>query len=240
MATTEQRSIISSNHLYDRYHVKLAFRDRLHGGIPKNKELLDGWIKASTGYEDEIQKGLVEEAKQQMLDEVSERSWNGFYREPEKGIYVETRQIKAMFKECATVLQITKKKLGSKQIFQHAFFVDAVDGGKRVYVGKQKEDGREEGPIHIMTAQGPRTALKRVDYVENVVLEFYVRVLKTAAQENRHIGEDDMRQMLALAQDNGFGADRSQGNGTFDVVAFEKLEEEAVEGSKKPGKKAAA
>lgn len=233
-------SVISSDHLYDRYHVRLAFRDRLHGGVPKNKELIDGWIKASTGYEDEVQKGLVEEAKQQMLDEVAERSWNGFYRCPENGIYVETRQIKAMFKECATVLGITKNKLGSKQIFQHAFFVDAIDGGKRVYVGKDKPDGVEEGPIHVMTAQGPRTALKRVDYVQDVELEFYVRVLKTAAQEKRHIGEDDMKQMLALAQDNGFGADRSQGNGTFNVVEFVKLEESEVPASKKSSKRDAA
>jgi len=75
----------------------------------------------------------------------------------------------------------------------------------------------------VVTPQGPRTAIKRVDYVQHVSFSFEVWVLTTAAQEKRHVGEEELKRMLALGQENGLGADRSQGQGKFEVTAFEKV-----------------
>ena len=99
-----------------------------------------------------------------------------------------------------------------------------ADHPARVYLGRKEPDGQEEGPIHVQTAQGPRTAIKRVDYVEDVSLSFEVWTLKkqnnSDAEKKRHIGKEDLEKMLALAQENGLGADRSQGSGKFDVIEF--------------------
>jgi CRISPR/Cas system CSM-associated protein Csm4 (group 5 of RAMP superfamily) len=210
--------------LYDIYAVSIQFRHRIYGGVPKNKELIADWIKAKTGYDDEIAEGLTEAAKAQMIDEESEKSWNGFFRDEEKGVYVECRQLKAALKQCASVLGVTKKKIGSKQILAEGGEIKSLDGGDRLYLGKLEADGFEERPIHVMTAQGPRTALKRVDFVEGACLNFQVWVLQTEAQEKRHIGEDELVLILTMMQENGVGADRSQGGGKFDVVNFEKVQ----------------
>ena len=214
--------MIDSSQLYDIYTLEIAMRDKLCGGVPKNPDVLDDWVKTKTGHDDEQTAQLTEEARAALLDTVTEKSWNGFLADPDNGLFIEARQLKAMFKECASLLRITVQKSGSKQILQHGFEVKALDGGARIYLGRQKADGYVEGPIHVSTAQGPRTALKRVDYVEGVTLTFAVWVLRTAPGEKRHLGARDIETMLALAQENGFGADRSQGRGKFDVVRFEK------------------
>ena len=42
----------------------------------------------------------------------------------------------------------------------------------------------------------------------------------TAPGEKRHIGEAELKDIFAFAQENGLGADRSQGRGKFVVTAF--------------------
>ncbi len=205
--------------IYDVYTVTITLRDRLCGGTPKNPDLLRGWIAATTGHDDETTTQQEKDAREALLEPTEERSWNGF-RGDTKGLYVEARQVKALFKECATMLRLTTDKRGSKQIFQHGFEVKATDGGDRLHLGTETPTAFSEGPIHVQTAQGPRTAIKRVDYVEKASITFEVWVLSTHAGETRHIGEVDVVNMLRFGQENGIGADRSQGNGKFDVTAF--------------------
>ena len=209
--------------LYNVFEVSIKFRDRLCGGVPKNPELIKGWIKAKTGYDDAITTAQTEEAIATMIDTETEKSWNGFPSD-ENGLFIWSRQVKALFKEAATMLRFTTSKLGSKQIFQHGFEIKGKDIADRIYLGKSEADGSAEGPIHVQTAQGPRTALKRVDYVTRGDIQFEVWILKTEPAEKRHISESDLVKMLTFGQENGIGADRSQGHGKFDVVHFAKRE----------------
>lgn len=231
--------------LYDIYRVEIAIRDRLCGGMPKSADLIEAWVKATTGYNDQQTKAQTDEARAVLLEEVTERSWNGFPADA-SGVFVWARQIKALFKECATMLRVTVDKRGSKQIFQHGFEIKSMTGGDRIHIGRPKADGYSEGPIHVQTPQGPRTALKRVDYVERPTLTFEVWVLSTAPAETRHVGQEDIETMLTFAQENGLGADRSQGMGKFDVVSFDVVqkvsrkatkEEPAAEPEKKPARR---
>jgi CRISPR/Cas system CSM-associated protein Csm4 (group 5 of RAMP superfamily) len=128
-----------------------------------------------------------------------------------------------LFKECASMLRITTQKIGSKQIFQHGFEIKGPTKPDRVYLGKMKADGMDEGPIHVQTAQGPRTAIKRVDYCEKVKIGFEVWVLHTEGAEKRHVGEEEVIHLLAFGTENGLGADRSQGHGKFDVLEFQNV-----------------
>lgn len=240
----------SPRRLYDITRVQIRIRDKICGGQPKNKELLLDWIKANTGHEDTITVAQTEEAKATILHEESEKSWNGF-PEDEKGLFIWARQVKAMFRESATMLRVTTEKRGSKQIFQHGFEIKALPGSQtsktpvkdmgedardsgehvavgeghipsdRLYLSRMKPDGMDEGPIHVQTAQGPRSAIKRVDYCQYVLIEFEIWVLATHPSETRHVGEMDIREMMLFAQENGLGADRSQGMGKFDVVGFD-------------------
>jgi hypothetical protein len=210
--------------LYDVYKIAIQFRGRLYGGVPKNPDMIGDWIKSKIGIEDEVTEAITAEAQSKMIDTETEKSWNGFYRDEKKGVYIECRQMKAAIKQCASVLGITRKRIGSKQILSEGGECKALDGGDRLYLGKPEADGYEEKPIHVTTPQGPRSALKRVDYVENARLEFEVWVLQTESQEKRHIGEEELVQILTMMQENGVGADRSQGGGKFDIAEFEKVQ----------------
>ncbi len=217
MTTTHD---FSSRALYDIYQVTVKFREKICGGFPKNPDLIKDWIKAGTGFDDKQTEVQTQEALKELTDTVTEKSWNTFKADKEKGIYIESRQIKALFKECATMLRFTKNKRGSKDLLQHGFEIKAMDGGQRHYLGRKEPDGNEEGPIHVQTPQGPRTALKKVDYCEGVELTFEIWVLKTHPADSRYLGEKDIVEMLTFGQEDGIGADRSQGMGKFDVTDF--------------------
>lgn len=206
--------------LYDIYQVSIRMRERICGGVPKNPDLLRGWIAAKTEHNDSTTDEQEKAAREGLLEPTEEKSWNGFLSDPTHGLYVESRQVKALFKECATLLRITKEKIGSKQILQHGFEIKGPDHSQRVYLGTKTPTAYFEGPIHVQTAQGPRTAIKRVDYVERPTLNFEIWVLQTEPNEKRHLGEKEVRLMLTLGQENGLGADRSQGHGKFDVIEF--------------------
>jgi hypothetical protein len=207
--------------LYDVYSVAIAFRGRICGGMPRNKELIRAWVESTTGHADAKAEELIQQDAELVLNAVQEKSWIGFPEDETGGLFVPARNVKAMLKQSASLLAITKKKRGSKQILAEGLEVKAIDGGDRIYLGRKKPDGTEENAIHVMTAQGPRTALRKMDHVIGAKLSFEIWVLKTHAAETRHIGRDDVVEILRHAQENGCGASRSQGEGKFDVTGFE-------------------
>jgi hypothetical protein len=227
------KSVFDSSELYDRYALTIVVRERLDGGVPKDRDLIHQWVAAKTGHDDAETQKIVDEhmpdvakATEAAAADKAESMWCGFKQDandPEGRHYVETRQVKALLRECAVVLGITKKKRGSRNLIQHAFEVKAPDGGSKIRF-KTMNGGTEEGAIHVMTPQGPRSALKRVDYTgEGTVLKFEIWVLGTQPAESRHLGQAEIEEMLKLAQENGLGANRSQGSGKFDVIEFSKI-----------------
>jgi CRISPR/Cas system CSM-associated protein Csm4 (group 5 of RAMP superfamily) len=214
--------LLDSSELYDRYLVAISFRGRLCGGVPRNKELIKSWVEATTGFKDEISERLTQADAELVVNEVAEKSWISFF-EDKNGLFIQTRQVKACLKQSASILGITQKKRGSKQILAEGMEVKAIGGGDRLHLGRKAPDGTDESAIHVMTAQGPRTALRRMDYAEGVTLQFEIWILKTAAQENRHIGQKELENILRHAQENGLGASRSQGEGKFEVTRLEVL-----------------
>lgn len=215
----------NARELYDTWRVKLVFREKLCGGIPRNAETIKSWVESKTGFKDEKAEEMTKEAIEAMKEQLTESSWNGFKQDVAHGLYIEPRQVKAMLRESCTTLGIFKKQRGSKQIYQHGLEVKGVqhEQPSRIYLDRLKPDGQDEGPIHIMTAQGPRSALKRLDYVEKAVIEFDLWRYKTHANETRHISHDNFVRILTFAQENGLGADRSQGHGKFDIIEFQQV-----------------
>ena len=220
----------STDSLYDRYTVALKFRHRLYGGVPKNPDLLAGWIAARTEHNDKQTADQVEVAKAALGEAPDnmtvEKSWVGFFADDVGGLWTAANNIKAMLKQSASMLGILKKKRGSKQIVCEGMEVKGIDDPMRIYLDAVEPDGYEERPIHVQTAQGPRTAIKRVDYVQDKTMAFQIWVLKTAPAETRHIGETEIVAMLRFSQENGLGGDRSQGGGKFDVIEFAKIAED--------------
>jgi len=226
--------------LYDKWRISIKLRGRITGGIPKSEALFEDWIKARTKFNDSVTKQQVAEMRElykqtktvsaeatdlvdKAVEEKEEKSWVGFLAD-EQGLYLEARCVKAMFKECASLRDFFVKKKGTKQVMQHGtFLIRGLEGkADRVHLGRMTPDGTEERPIHVDGPQGPRTALKKVDYCVGCEMQFEVWIMKIPPQAIKHIGKADLISLLQLARNNGIGSDRSQGSGEFDVTAFEK------------------
>jgi hypothetical protein len=166
----------------------------------------------------------VEDLGDQALDpdEEAKSVWTGFVKNPETGnIALETRNIKAMFKESANIVKDMKqmkaltggKKIALRARIAERVFVLGMPGESKKFVDLQVKEPDEalERPIHVMTARGQRTALKKTDLVDDASLHMKLMVLNDGV-----ITEDILRLILEHASWNGLGTDRSQGNGMFE------------------------
>ena len=208
--------------MYQVYEVECQIDDKICGGIPKEGDLIKAWVEASTGYDDEMAQKIIEETTTQVATEEIEkvkekRSWNCFKRD-EKGLYIESRQVKALLKECANILKGTKGATPIIDIrnLKHKLAERVFVEPPRIYLGTAEPNGHIERGIHVWTAQGPRNAIKRADYVMQPCLQFRLRVLNDGL-----ITEDVLRKILIHGQLIGIGADRSQGYGKYTLLRLE-------------------
>ena len=218
--------------LFKLYDARIRLRDRLMGGIPKNPKLMEGWIRSKAGVEQE------EEVRRMMLrtllemgaevtpdmsfdamEKASEklaavRQTNGF-KTGENGLYIEQRALKSMLKESVNILYAGKRwgvtNKGPKSFFAERVFV-APD---RIWLGRSEPDGVELFIGHVTGREGPRSTITYHEYVSEVVLQFRVMVLK---DEVKH---EHWPEIWTHAEQNGLGALRSQGFGTFDVEQWD-------------------
>jgi len=244
MTPEELKKTFNPGRLYDRWLIRLKFRGKLFGGVPKNPELIAAWIrsqyKKNTGKElsaEELE-ALTDEALDEIVEEKTDYSWTGF-RSDEHGLFINGYQIKAGVKQGAKNLEYYLKKLGSKDHFQHCVFIRGTGPDpKKIYLDRTEPDGFDEGPIHVTTAQGKQNALARTDYVEGVTIEFELWKMPTIPQQKKHIGEKELQDIFIFCQENGFGAKKPMDGGQNDVVHWEKLAD--AEWSPTPPKTTAA
>lgn len=230
-ATLTAAEIIDRMHLTAK--VTIQVRRHLCGGTPKNPDTIAKWIEAVVKDKSAV-RDLAEQARRDMgtddltpeqISEMAKGSWNGF-RSDEQGLFLEARCVKALLKESADAVG---RKLGvwalKKQIAERMFVT-----GHAVYLGRGEPDGFVEGTIHLEDRfGGSMAALKRVDYVEAPRLIFHVRLLdlpyqtSSSAPGGKKIIQplDMLAVLLHHGQDLGLGADRSQGEGTYDVESIE-------------------
>ena len=197
------------------YDVSIKVNDRLVGGIPRTEKLIDNWLAARAPSKAPAGAVSLVELAEQVAGEVDaqpEVMAVGFKRQDGQ-VYIEGRQIKAMLKEAANILkgpQFLDVKNAMSKLAERVF----VEPDK-LFIAPLDAVKEEERPVHVMTRLGPRTSLKRYEYVVGPFVEFRLRVLADGI-----FGEEDLRTMLEYAQFNGLGADRSQGEGTFTLVSL--------------------
>lgn len=210
------------------FDANLRFRERLIGGIPIIPSGADpiavyqGWLKGQgldTADAADLADSLnADETKPPSAPDDPQLA-NGFRRTEDGELFIEARQVKALLRESAQRLGIIKQVRGSRQVLQHDIHVRALDGTQRLLLGRTEPDGFEGRPISVITPQGPRTSIKRFEYVERAEIAFRVKIL-AGGVGNGLVDLEKLSDMLELGQDLGLGSDRSQGDGTFDVVSL--------------------
>jgi hypothetical protein len=212
------------------YRVRIRFDDRVEGGIPKDGEAMEAWLKTKGFLPDEVDamararraelKAQSDDAALDSADAYVEeeitRTWSGFTKR-DGNLVIEGRQIKAMFRECATELKITTSVYAFKQRLQHGFFMDdaaLTRNGQPL----SEPDGYRTKVVHAWTKKGKIAAFSRHDYVYAGELEFTIKVIQADV-----VTADVLKRMLVLAEEMGLGANRSQGEGKFTVLEFEQV-----------------
>lgn len=222
------------------YQVRLQVLDKIVGGVPSQESVIKGWLKSRMELGDRDLQELTEQTlkerfpdRQPSADELAGAlmqseaapSVNGFKRIPDTGeLAYETRCMKAAIKEWANSAYPGTDWPGKKDVaagfrkglmstLEERVFVDGVYIG----LGVKEPSGVEERIKHVMTRQGPRSSINRVEYVERPELVFTLRV------------HDDFLPMQAWGriwergEDIGIGSDRGRSDGKFELLTFQKV-----------------
>lgn len=218
--------------LFTTYRARLAFRDRLMGGVPRHPKIIEGWLRAKMNITDEEELKMIgrqtlielgypgasdmtyEEISRVVDDYAESKHTNGFKRD-EQGLYLEARQIKAMLRECMNILYASERmgptKKGAKSYFAERVFIDP----NCIHLDRMEPDGVDLIIGHVRGPQGPQSNLTYHEYVDNAEISFTVKVTEDA------IPHAYWPRLWVQAQDIGLGAVRSQSYGRFDIMEWE-------------------
>ena len=224
---------------FTRYRVKIQILGKLVGGVPSSPSVIKSWLKARLELGDrELQEiadrtlaerfpdrqPSADELAQVLIEETDAVNVNGFKRSPGGELVIEGRCVKAMLKEAANsaypgsdwpsksrVAKGFRKGLMSALV-ERVFVVEDYIG-----LGCSEPTGVEERVKHVITAQGPRSSISRVEYVWQPALEFTVEV------RDDFLSMEEWRRIWESAERIGLGADRARGDGRFELVAWERI-----------------
>lgn len=196
------------------------------GGLPVDPRLIEAWQQANWRKsakllpEDPQSPQEAAERTAALVPVGDETGWTTFPRMAAEGRVVlglEGRQIKAAIKEAANILRpLLGKNERGKDIQWRARIAERVFVMQRLiplYPLREEPDETLERPIHVMTAQGPRDAIKRTDVCRDVSFSCTLRVLADGLVTPKIVGE-----LAEYMAQNGIGADRSQGFGTGTIT----------------------
>jgi hypothetical protein len=221
---------------FARYNVELHVHDKIIGGVPKDPDTIRKWIESriAQGADlalqqtvDEIVAAMTtEEAGApgfgEVLDEVARQieGGNGFKTSNGELVY-EGRCMKAALKEAANVAypgtNWPGKPAGIKKGLMRYLAERVFVEDQNIGLGVEIPSGTEQRIKHIMTPQGPRSAINVVDYVEQPKLTFVLAVL------DDFLPDAAWARLWQCAEEIGIGADRARSDGKFELVAWERI-----------------
>lgn len=220
--TTEFREVTPEELwvLYD-LNIKLP---RIAGGVPSDPKIVAAWqaSKWPQGTPPETVQASVEKTVTQLGETTAQKDeapgWNTFLRDKDGHYALSGHQVKAMLKESVAVLRtyLQTTQPDAVSTFPRARLAEKVHVTETVitfHPYKDQPDASPEKPIHVMTALGPRDALKKTDVLHDVELHCTLKVLADG-----EFTEPFLKTLLNFAGENGLGADRSQGMGKFDYI----------------------
>lgn len=238
------------------YALELRFRDRVVGGIPANRKLIEAWLRTKMGItaEEEVQAltvetlkelglesdGVFEEGQPQTFENIAaaseaiaKKSHLTMFKRDDRGLYLESRIVKAMLKEQVAVLypgsvaaatdrerdaELKQHRWGQTGKGPRSAIAEWVAiEPDRIHLGVMEPTGIDLSVGHITGPQGPRSTLDLYEYVERAAIGFTVMVLQDRVRDLYwpHI--------WVAAQEGGLGSKRSQGFGRFDVLRWERI-----------------
>lgn len=220
--------------LYRTFDATLKFRGWLVGGRPKNPKALREMImrragadaeellrrdlvRLATELDIEVSEGMSIDDLEKLTEARAQKTGNGFLSD-KNGLYIESYQVKAAFRECCNISFAGERwgatKKGARSFLAERLFV----GPDRIYLDRKEPDGVDTKTGVVTGKQGKRSIVTQFEYADRPTINLRVRIDRNAKEIFDNIGEIWVRM-----QDNGLGAMRSSGFGTFDLEEWKEI-----------------
>ena len=208
------------------------FVGSIAGGTPSDPNVAEGWIKSKTAAKHdlirEMAMQIVVERGVELDDAIKEldrlKHLNGFKRDPQLGLYIEGRQLKAAIKEAASVARAAGKvseRWGKTNKGIQGFVAEHIQVvEERLYL--HTEAGEVIGEAHEVIQSFPknaRTGQTGIQYTEvchNVAINFTVI-------SDWEFSDKEWAMLWGTGEMQGVGATRSQGMGRYVVTAWDQV-----------------
>lgn len=220
---------------YTQYRATLRFKNLIVGGIPSDKSVIEGWIRSRMDLGDAAISELVEqtveergvltpdEAIEAVMQSELAPSVNGFKRDDNGQLCIEGRIVKAALKEWMNSAYPGTKFPGKtkieglrKGLMRYAAEAVRVDD-LLIGLGVKEPTTIEERIKHVMTPQGPRSSINRVEVVEQPEVTFTISV------RDDFIPEDAWARIWSVGEAIGLGSDRGRSDGQFELTEWQRL-----------------
>lgn len=222
--------------IYARYRTTIQFVNLVVGGVPSDKSVIEGWIRSRMELGDQAIADLVETTHKErggepmtpgdavtlVMESELAPSVNGFKRDADGQLCLEGRNIKAAIKEWSNSAFPGTKfpgkpadiRKGLMRYGAETVFVDEI----LVPLGVTEPTRVEERVKHVMTPQGPRSSINRVEVIDRPRCTFHVSVRKD------FLPQDAWGAVWAVGERIGLGADRGRSDGQFTLEEWEKID----------------
>lgn len=188
------------------FDVEIELLTEMLGTVPKNKDVYRDYIESKRP----VESGKIED-ETETVGQLEEKGWTGFHSD-EKGLFVYDYFIKGFFKNAANVLKESFKITAFRSKLNDYLFISP----RRVYLGLKEPAGVIERPLRGQTAQGPRIALARSDFVPaGTKISFRLEVI-----ENKKFKTDHVKELMDYGRYLGLGQFRNGSYGRFEVKKF--------------------
>ena len=233
------------------YRVRWDFITLLCSSVPGRSGLIDGWLKSRAPATRPPQSKSFDEMAQEVMetiaqpDVVEEGPQTLVFQRVDGVLAVRMATIKAHLKDCAYQLQTYtagyvqgEKSLRAKvanslywpiiapvMVFQGTPFIPILGQDNKP---KTEPTSVREKAIHVMTAQGQRSALKAFEFVEDAVMEFPLAVLTSQDRQIKRgkgepinvagravLNEDDLKSLMLYGGMHGYAGERSEDGGRY-------------------------
>lgn len=215
--------MIDNAHLFTKYAVIIAIRDRILGGVPTTDEIGKIADKLPVSAPVEDRQKLAE-------DKILESTCTFLYDDHVSEYYVRDANLVSMMREAADVLQFTYT---AKQLLQHGVVVKP----SRIYLAGEIS-GHLRRPVHVEVRGIKQSTVKVNTFIEKPTLTFEIWVGKGRGkmtmveeggkkarkqQPDSRLLLEDIRDILLTGCEVGLGACRAQQWGKFDLIEFGEL-----------------
>jgi hypothetical protein len=195
------------------FGVTMDFNYRICGSVPLSKKIVPLWLESRMPKVKPDNAKPIEEIKKEVEDSIEEsieQSTLGFQQDT-TGLFVRGGTIKAHLKDCANQIKdfvgvkVFRAKLAN-MVYIQEYAVYIKKNGAFI----QESDGSYEQPVHVFTRQGPRNALKIINFVERPTLQFTMLIM-----DNKEVTIDEVNQVFAYGSVHGYGGERGMGEGRY-------------------------